>query len=69
MIGKGDIRVGMGVFGADAKRIGTVDSSSEDDFLVDGQQISRSLISRIAHDRVFLKGKSTSYLVQAAPQA
>ena len=69
MIGKGDIRKGMGVFGADAKRIGTVDGSSEEEFLVDGRQISRSLISRIAHDRVFLKGKSTHYLVPIAPQA
>ena len=68
MIGKGDIRDGMGVFGADAKRIGTVESSSEDDFVVDGRQVSRSLISRIAHDRVFLKGKSTQYLVPVAPQ-
>lgn len=69
MIGKGEIRNGMGVFGADAKRIGTVNGSSEDDFQVDGKQISRSLISRIAHDRVFLKGKSTHYLVQAEAQA
>jgi hypothetical protein len=65
MIGKGDIQDGMGVFGADAKRIGTVEATSADDFQVNGQQISRSLISRIAHDRVYMKGKSSEYPAQA----
>lgn len=69
MIGKGDIRDGMGVFGADAKRIGTVDGSSADEFQVDGRQFSRSVISRIAHDRIYLKGKSTQYLVHVDPRA
>ena len=68
MIGKGDIRDGMGVFGADSKRVGTVEGTSADDFLVNGQQISRSLISRIAHDRIYLKGRSGEYLTQAVAQ-
>lgn len=69
MIGKIDIRNGMGVFGADAKRIGTVDGTGEDDFLVDGQKISRGAVTRVAHDRVFLKGKSDEYLARTAANA
>ena len=68
MIGKGDIQDGMGVFGADARRVGTVDGTSEDAFLVDGRQFLRSLVTRISHDRVFLKGKSTEYLLRDSSQ-
>ncbi len=62
MIGQGDIRDGMGVFGADAKRIGTIEGTSVDEIQVDGRQISRSMISRVTRDRVFLKGRSSEYL-------
>ncbi len=57
MLGKGNIRAGMGVFGADAKRIGTVESMGEDAIQVDGHQIARNVITRVTPDRVFLKGR------------
>ena len=67
MLGRGDIRAGMGVFGADAKRIGTIESMGDDAIQVDGRPILRSFITRVTPDRVFVKGRSTDYLVQALP--
>lgn len=69
MLGKGNIRVGMGVFGADARRIGTVESMGEDAIQVDGQMILRSAITRVTPDRVFVQGRSIDYLAQTAPLA
>ncbi len=67
MLGKGNIRAGMGVFGADAKRVGTVESMGEDVIQVDGHPILRSFITRVTPDRVFVKGRSTDYPIQDAP--
>jgi hypothetical protein len=67
MLGKGNIRAGMGVFGADAKRIGTVESMGEDAIQVGGQSILRSAITRVTPERLFVKGRSTDYVVQVAP--
>ena len=67
MLGKGDIRAGMGVSGADAKSIGTVQSMGDDDIQVDGRPILRSFITRVTPDRIFVKGRTTDYLVQALP--
>lgn len=67
MLGKGNIRAGMGVFGADAKRIGTVESMGDDAIQVDGRPIPRSFITRVTPDRVFVKGRSTDYLALEIP--
>ena len=67
MLGKGNIRAGMGVFGADAKRIGTVESMADETIQVDGKPILRSFITRVTPDRVFVKGRSTDYLVPVLP--
>lgn len=64
MLDKGNIRTGMGVFGADAKRIGTIDGLGDEAIRVDGRQILRSAITRVTPDRVFVKGRSTDYVAR-----
>ncbi len=67
MLGKGDVRASMGVFGADAKRVGTVESMGDDTTQVDGRPILRSFITRVTPDRPFVKGHSTDCIIQDAP--
>lgn len=61
MLGKGNIRIGMGVFGADAKRIGTVEGMADESIQVDGLKVARTFITRVTPDRVFLKGRRIEY--------